>query len=90
MKHANGHESIVVPGSTKKTSIGGLSFVIRCCGEHEESVHIQQPGKHSQAELRRIQDDHLRRLAEDHANHAAAVAFVQSLEEDVTECEGCK
>ena len=70
------HQAQIVPGSIKKSAVGGVEFVVRCCGKHEKSVHIQHPGKHSQAELLRIRDEHLAEVAQEHANHDAAVAFL--------------
>ena len=89
MKHSNGHEAVVVAGSTKQTHLGGIAFTVRCCDQHEQTIHIQQPGKHSQSELLRIQNDHMVRIAEEHANHVAALEFLKGQEQDVTECEGC-
>jgi len=70
------HQTFVVPGSVKSSAVGGVEFVIRCCGKHEKSVHIQHPGRHSQDELLRIRDQHLLDVAQEHENHEAAVAFL--------------
>jgi hypothetical protein len=78
------HEAFVVPGSTRSSAVGGVEFVVRCCGTHERSVHIQHPGKHTQEELVRIRDQHLEEIAQEHANHEAAVAFLAQLEKQVT------
>ena len=61
------HEAFIVPGSTKKSAVGGVEFVVRCCGTHEKSVHIQHPGRYSQEELLRIRDQHLEEVAQEHA-----------------------
>ena len=74
------HQAFVVPGSTWTSSVGGLEFVVRCCGTHERSVHIQHPGKHTQQELLRIRDQHLAEIAQEHANHEAAVEFLKAAE----------
>jgi hypothetical protein len=74
------HQAFVVPGSTRNSAVGGVEFVVRCCGTHERSVHIQHPGKHTQEELVRIRDQHLEEIAQEHANHEAAVAFLAQLE----------
>ena len=71
------HQAFVVPGSVKSSSVGGVEFVVRCCGKHEKSVHIQHPGKHSQEELLRIRDQHLVEVAQEHENHEAAVEFLK-------------
>src|ERR1700746_1233428 len=72
-----GHQAVVVPDSVKSSAVGGVEFVVRCCGKHEKSVHIQHPGKHSQQELLRIRDQHLADVAQEHANHEAAVEFLK-------------
>lgn len=71
------HRAVVVPGSVKSSAVGGVEFVVRCCGTHEKSVHIQHPGKHSQEELLRIRDQHLLEIAQEHENHEAAVEFLK-------------
>ena len=76
MANLKEHQAVVVPGSVKSSAVGGVEFVVRCCGKHEKSVHIQHPGKHSQGELLRIRDEHLAEVAQEHANHEAAVAFL--------------
>jgi len=70
------HVSEIVPGSTKLSAVGGVEFIVRCCGVHEKSIHIQQPGKYTQAELARIRQDHLDEVAREHANNEAAIAFL--------------
>jgi|SRR5215469_7210283 len=70
------HQAVVVPGSVKSSSVGGVEFIVRCCAKHEKSVHIQHPGKHSQEELLRIRDQHLLEIAQEHENHDAAVEFL--------------
>ena len=82
MSEANKHEAFVVPGSTKRSAVGGVQFVVRCCGRHEKSVHIQQPGKHTQEELLRIRDQHLTEVAQEHANQEAAVEFLKKNEQE--------
>lgn len=74
------HEAFIVPGSTKISAVGGVEFVVRCCGTHEKSVHIQLPGKYSQEELLRIRDQHLEEVAQEHANHQAATEFLRGAE----------
>jgi hypothetical protein len=70
------HQAEIVPNSTKQSPIGGVEYIVRCCGVHEKSVHIQQPGKYTQAELLRIRQDHLDEVAREHANNQAAIAFL--------------
>ena len=70
------HQAVVVPGSVRKSAVGGVEFVVRCCNEHDKSVHIQHPGKYTQQELLRIRDQHLAEVAQEHANHEAAVEFL--------------
>jgi len=70
------HQAVVVPGSIKSSAVGGVEFIVRCCGKHEKSVHIQHPGKHTQEELLRIRDQHLADVAQEHANHEAAIEFL--------------
>lgn len=76
MANLKEHQSFVVPGSVKSSAVGGVEFVVRCCGSHEKSVHIEHPGKHSQEELLRIRDQHLAEVAQEHANHEAAMEFL--------------
>ena len=76
MANLDKHQAVVVPGSVKSSAVGGVEFVVRCCGQHEKSVHIQHPGKHSHEELLRIRDQHLAEVAQEHANHEAAVSFL--------------
>ena len=81
------HRAQVVPGSVKKSAIGGVEFIVRCCNEHEKSVHIQNPGAYSREELLRIRDQHLADHAQEHANHEAAIEFLQNAEAD--DYKGC-
>lgn len=76
MANLKDHKAVVVPGSVKSSTMGGVEFVVRCCDKHEKSVHIQHPGKHSHEELLRIRDRHLVEVAQEHANHDAAVEFL--------------
>jgi len=71
------HQALVVPGSIKSSAVGGVEFIVRCCGKHEKSVHIQHPGKHTQEELLRIRDQHLLDVAQEHANHESAIEFLK-------------
>ena len=82
MSEAIKHEAFVVPGSTRRSAVGGVQFVVRCCGRHEKSVHIQQPGKHTQEELLRIRDQHLMDVAQEHANQEAALEFLKQNEQE--------
>ncbi|MBZ5522445.1 MAG: hypothetical protein LAP21_09420 [Acidobacteriia bacterium] len=61
-----------------KTS-GGITFVVKCCGEHEHSVHIQNPGQHSQEELKKRVAWEKEEAARRHASHLAAEEFVRQL-----------
>ncbi|HEY6969382.1 MAG TPA: hypothetical protein VJA94_09260 [Candidatus Angelobacter sp.] len=81
MTETKKHQAFVVPGSVKSSAVGGVQFVVRCCGRHEKSVHIQHPGKHTQEELLRIRDQHLADVAQEHANHEAAVEFLAQHEQ---------
>ena len=82
------HEALVVPGSVKSSAVGGVQFVVRCCGTHEKSVHVQHPGKHTQEELLRIRDQHLADVAQEHANHEAAVEFLAKHEQSAHDTPG--
>lgn len=90
MKHENGHETEIVAKSTKRSATGGVEFIIRCCGQHEHSVHIQNPGKYSVDELRRLKEDHQHRVADDHHNDVMAVKFLADREPEAAECDHCK
>jgi hypothetical protein len=70
------HEAFVVPGSTRQSPVGGVEFVVRCCGVYEKSVHIQQAGRFTLEELLRVRQQHLDEVAKEHANLAAAHAFL--------------
>ena len=78
------HQALVVPGSIKSSAVGGVEFIVRCCGKHKKSVHIQHPGKHTQEELLRIRDQHLLDVAQEHANHESAIEFLKQADRYVT------
>lgn len=80
------HQAKIVAGSVKNTG-HGIAFVMRCCegeGAMESSVHIQQAGRYSPEELKRVLDDYLAEHAARHADHVAAVNFVEQYAK-----EGC-
>jgi hypothetical protein len=89
MRHKNGHETIVVQESIKRTP-QGLAFTVRCCDEHEHSVHIQDAHKfHKDLKgLKRVIADHQRRVARDHAGHVAVEAFLKDAAAKSSDC-GC-
>jgi hypothetical protein len=69
---------------------GGIAFVLKCCGEHEHSVHIQQPGKYTKEELARMIEDHKTSVAEQHESHVVAEEFVRELAGEPSEdCQDC-
>jgi hypothetical protein len=78
MQHDNGHETILIPESIKRTA-QGLAFTVKCCDEHEHSVHIQNA--HEFADdidaLKRVVADHQRQAAQNHANHLAVEQFLK-------------
>ena len=58
---------------------GGISFLLRCCGEHEHTVHIQQPGRYTREELARAIEDHKASVAQQHESHLVAEDFIRQL-----------
>ena len=58
---------------------GGIAFLLKCCGEHEHTVHIQQPGRFSRDELLRVVEDHKASVAEQHESHLRAEEFVRDI-----------
>ena len=69
---------------------GGISFVLRCCGEHEHTVHIQQPGRYTREELARAIEDHKASVAEQHESHIMAEKFICELADaPAGECKEC-
>ena len=71
--------NVTIHNIERHKATGGIAFVLRCCGEHEHSVHIQQPGKYSRAELLRMIEDHKASVAEQHESHIVAEDFVRQL-----------
>lgn len=74
------HSAEIVPGSLKRNKItGGVEFRIRCCGELEKSVHLQNLAafeNHDQriAVIQQHLDDHSAR----HAAEVAAEEFLRT------------
>ena len=85
MKHLNGHETTV--HSIKRTA-QGIAFVVKCCGEHEHSVHIQSAHKFSKdkAGLKRLYLQHQREVSEQHEAHLVAEEFVREFGSDDADC----
>jgi len=82
--------NVTIHNVERHKTTGGIAFVLRCCGEHEHSVHIQQPGKFTREELARAIEDHKTSVAEQHESHVAAEEFVRQwagLPSD--KCEDC-
>jgi hypothetical protein len=71
--------SVTIHNIERHRTTGGVAFVLKCCGEHEHSVHIQQPGKYSSAELLRVIEDHKASVAEQHESHIVAEEFIRQL-----------
>ncbi|HEV2992118.1 MAG TPA: hypothetical protein VG759_27020 [Candidatus Angelobacter sp.] len=70
---------VTIHNIERHKTTGGIAFVLKCCGEHEHSVHIQQPGKFSRDELSRMIEDHKIRVAKQHESHLRAEEFVRAL-----------
>ena len=71
--------NVTIHNIERHKATGGIAFVLRCCGEHEHSVPIQQPGKYSRLELLRMIEDHKASVAEQHESHIVAEDFVRQL-----------
>lgn len=78
MKHLNEHTTEIIPGSLKRSKLGGLEFHVRCCQDHEESVHIQNAHRFAGdlEALTRVIEDHHRRIAENHESHCLVEKFI--------------
>lgn len=88
MKHLNGHETEV--HSVKRTA-QGIAFVVRCCGEHEKSVHIQNAHKFAKdlPALKREILRYQREVSEEHEAHLVVEQFVRENVEAGGTCRGC-
>jgi hypothetical protein len=83
------HE-VTIHNVERHKATGGIAFVLRCCGEHEHSVHIQQPGRYSREELLRVIEDHKASVAEQHESHVVAEEFIRELTgAPSSECKEC-
>lgn len=83
--------NVTIHNIERHKTTGGIVFVLKCCGEHEHSVHIQQPGKFSRDELSRMIEDHKVRVAEQHESHLRAEEFIRQLGQlPGEECNECK
>ena len=83
--------SVTLHNIERHKTTGGIAFVLRCCGEHEHSVHIQQPGKYSREELLRVIEDHKAVVAEQHESHMVAEEFIRQLAgAPVQGCKDCE
>jgi hypothetical protein len=84
------HKPEIVEGSVQRQVLThGVSFMIRCCGEHAVSVHIQNAGRFSPDEIRRVRDDYLQEVAEQHENLLAAEEAILGLDEPLSGYSGC-
>jgi hypothetical protein len=83
--------NVTIHNVERHKATGGIAFVLKCCGEHEHSVHIQQPGKFTQQELLRVIEDHKSNVAEQHESHIVAEDFIRQLAGlPVQECKECE
>lgn len=83
--------NVTIHNIERHKATGGIAFVLRCCGEHEHSVHIQQPGKFTREELARTIEDHKASVAEQHESHVVAEQFVRQLTGVPTDqCKECE
>jgi len=84
------NHKVTLHNIVRHKATGGIAFVLRCCGEHEHSIHIQQPGKYTREELARTIEDHKASVAEQHESHIAAEEFVRELAGlPAGECQEC-
>lgn len=85
MKHLNGHETKV--HDVKRTA-QGIRFTVRCCDEHEASVHIQSAHKFSKDKqaLKRLFIKRQRDVSEDHEAHLVVAEFVKEFGEADDSC----
>jgi hypothetical protein len=62
------HEAKIVEGSVEVTSLHGLAFTVRCCGDEKSDhrVHIQDAGHLDETELQMKIEQHLQRHGEQH------------------------
>lgn len=82
------HRAIIVEDSVRNTG-HGVAFTMRCCeGESamESSAHLQSAGRYSEEELARVIGDYLEEHAQRHADHLAAVAFVEKFAREGCPC----
>jgi hypothetical protein len=92
MKHINGHTTQVIPGTMKRSPVGGIEFHLSCCGEHEHSVHIQnahQFAKDLEA-LDRVVEEHHMAVANTHEAQKVVEAFMQRRAAECPEDCGCQ
>jgi hypothetical protein len=64
---------------SRHKATGGITFVVKCCEEHEHSVHIQNPGLYSQEELERRVAWEKEEAVRRHTSHLAAEEFLKRL-----------
>jgi hypothetical protein len=89
MKHLNGHETQLVKDSIRRTP-QGLAFTVRCCDDHEHSVHIQNAHQFA-GDLNALKREilrHQREVSEQHAAHLLVEEFLK--EECVQSGKDCE
>jgi hypothetical protein len=65
--------------------------MIRCCGEHTVSVHIQNIQRFTKDELARLHEDYLAEVAEAHEGVLAAEEYFASMSGVTTKADcGCE
>lgn len=74
-------EHIAKMKSYAKTEGGGIAFSVLCCGEYEETWHIEHAGMYSKEELQRKIDDGVTKTREHHENHCAALDMFAQIAE---------
>jgi hypothetical protein len=85
------HKPEIVEGSVQRQVLThGVSFMIRCCGEHEVSVHIQNIQRFSKDDLARLHEDYLAEVAEAHEGVLTAEEYFASLSGVTKESCGCE
>lgn len=83
--------NVIIHNIERHKSTGGIALVLKCCGEHEHSIHIQQPGKFSRDELLRVIEDHKASVAAQHESHLRAEEFIREIAAlAAQECKECQ
>ena len=82
--------NVTIHNVERHKATGGITFLLKCSGEHEHSVHIQHPGKFSRDELLRVIEDHKASVAEQHESHLRAEEFIRDIAgSPAKECQEC-